>query len=127
MAGNDNGNSALNFDDMGFSLDPSTQNQDPPQAQNNEFDLSNFGNQNSNQTNTSTNTDDQKKPGEDSFAMAQAMGGGDGMDLDSDMRIEVAEDSVFDDMFFGGGEDEGTSGGGGIEHGKFDKDFFGLH
>ncbi|KAH7342674.1 hypothetical protein BKA65DRAFT_295633 [Rhexocercosporidium sp. MPI-PUGE-AT-0058] len=125
MADNENGDSALNFDDMDFSLD-TTQNQDTSQTQNDEFDLSNFGNPNPNQTNTNTNTVEQNKLGDDLFAMAQEMNGGDGMDLDLDMGMAGAEDSAFDDMFFVGGDDDGMSGGGEIQHGEFDKAFFGL-
>ncbi|KAG4429249.1 hypothetical protein IFR05_015266 [Cadophora sp. M221] len=127
MADNENGDSALNFDDMDFSLD-TTQNQDTSQTQNNEFDLSNFGNlnPNPNQTNTNTNTDEQNKLGDDLFAMAQEMGGGDSMDLDIDLSMAGAEDSIFNDMFYEGGDDEGMSGGGEIQHGEFDNAFFGL-
>ncbi|PVH89580.1 hypothetical protein DL98DRAFT_647323 [Cadophora sp. DSE1049] len=132
---NENSDSALNFDDMDFSLDSTTQNQDTSQTQNNDFDLSNFGNSNPSQTNTVTNTnanqsqsqnqntDDQTKLGDELFAM---VGGDDGMDLDLDMGMAGAEDSVFDDMFFPGGDDEGMSGGGELQHGEFDNAFFGL-
>ncbi|KAK0125492.1 hypothetical protein ONS95_000501 [Cadophora gregata] len=132
---NENGDSALNFDDMDFSLDTTTQIEDTSQTQNNDFDLSNFGNSNPGQSDTNTNanadqsqnqnqsTGDQNKLGDDLFAM---VGGGDGMDLDLDMGMAGAEDSVFDDMFFGGGDDEGMSGGGELQHGEFDNAFFGL-
>merc|ERR1712093_369759 len=127
---NENGDSALNFDDMDFSLDVTSQNQDTSQTQNDDFDLSNFGNSNPSQTNTIPNTnasqnqnsDDPNKLGDELFAM---VGGGDGMDLDLDMGMAGAEDSVFDDMFFGGGDDEGMSGGGELQHGEFDNAFFG--
>ncbi|KAH7419352.1 hypothetical protein BKA64DRAFT_14001 [Cadophora sp. MPI-SDFR-AT-0126] len=134
---NESGDATLNFDDMDFSLDSTTQNQDTSQTQNNDFDLSNFGNTNPSQTNTITNknanqsqsqtqnqnTDDQNKLGDELFAM---VGGDDGMDLDLDMGMVGAEDSVFDDMFFGGGDDDGNSGGGELQHGEFDNAFFGL-
>ncbi|KAH6724249.1 hypothetical protein BKA61DRAFT_463518 [Leptodontidium sp. MPI-SDFR-AT-0119] len=126
IAENENGDSALNFDDMDFSLD-TTQNQDTSQTQNNEFDLSSFGNPNPNpnQTNENPNTDEQNKLGDDLFGMAQEMGGGDNIDLDLDLMVG-AEDSMFDDMYFEGGDDEGMSGGGEIQHGEFDNEFFGL-
>ncbi|KAL2075529.1 hypothetical protein VTL71DRAFT_472 [Oculimacula yallundae] len=130
MVENETGDSALNFDDMDFSLDASTQLNDPSQSQSNDFDLSNFGNINANSSttniNTSANAANQNKLVDDLFNMPQDLGAVDGMDLDLDMGMAGAEDSVFDDMFFGGGDDENGSGGGEIQHGEFDNAFFGI-
>lgn len=135
---NDNaGDSELNFDGMDFSMPESTENQDLSQTQHNEFDLSNFGNnsqdfdmadlstnQNINQTELNTNT--QAKQENDLFAMVDTSGGGDNMDLDLNLGMAGAEDSVFDDMFFGDADDTGIDGGGEMQHGVFDNRFFGL-
>ncbi|CZT40679.1 uncharacterized protein RSE6_00319 [Rhynchosporium secalis] len=130
IAENETNDSALNFDDIDFSLDTSTNIQDPSQSQSNDLDLSNFGNTNPMPNNTITNanananSETKSKPVDDLFDFPQDIGTGDAMDLD--MGMAGAEDSVFDDMFFGGGEDEGASGGGEIQHGEFDNAFFGL-
>ena len=129
----DDANGDLNFDNMDFSYNTNT-NQDQSQAQNNEFDLSTFGNDSqdftmsnippSNDANTGINTNNtsQNKPAEDIFASLDTTGGGDNMDLDLDFGTLGAEESVFDDMLFATDGD----GGGDMQHGEFDSAFFGL-
>lgn len=135
----DNDNSGLDFA-MEFLQDTSTdaQGQDQSQTQHNDFDLTNFGStsqdfsmpdmnissdtNNTNNTNTN-NSNTQNKPNDDLFGMGTA--GGDSMDIDlTDLGMAGADDSVFDDMFF---DDESNNiGGGEMEHGAFDNDFFGI-
>ena len=130
-SGNDKTTSGLNFDSMGFLNDAATQ--DNPQTQNNDFDLSTFGNNtqdfnmsdiptsNGNQTNDNTTTNDAQ---DDLFAMVNAEGGGEMMDLDGNNA--PADESSFEDLFFMG-DDTGMGGGTEMEHGEFDDAFFGLN
>lgn len=130
----------VNFDDMDFGLDNNTDTQQS-QAQNNDFDLSNFGNAsqdfhmdglqtaanpavaNSSNANAANKQDDIFDMNTDGNANNNNSGG-DNMDLDMDLGMTGAEDSVFDDMFFGDGDDT-LNGGGEMEH-DFDNAFFGL-
>jgi hypothetical protein len=121
----------LNFDNMDYSYN-SNANQDTSQTQNNDFDLSTFGNdsqdftmsnltttQDTNTVNNTTNTS-QNKPVEDLLSGLETTGTGDNMELDTlDFGTLGAEESVFDDMLFG------ASDGGEMAHGDFDI-FFGL-
>ncbi|KAE9370377.1 hypothetical protein N431DRAFT_343717 [Stipitochalara longipes BDJ] len=126
------GDSELNFEHMDFSLHDS--NQDPSQTQAHEFDLSTFGsttqdfNMNTMQTdsNITNNPNNVNKEVDDLFG--DLGNAGDNMDLDLDLEFGTAgaEDSLFNDMFIG--EDDGGFGGGGeMEHGDFDNDFFGIN
>jgi hypothetical protein len=132
---NDNDdNIDMDFDNMDFSF--AIDSQDQTQTQSNDFDLSTFGNisQDQNVTNngtgaantsqdTSNNANNNgNKQLTDSFDLGN-VGGDDNMDLD--LTMFGADDSVFDDMFVDGG---GLSAGGGgeMEHGNFDNNFFGL-
>lgn len=132
----DNDSSGLDFA-MEFLQDTSTdtQGQDQSQAQHNDFDLANFGSTSqdfsmpdmnistdTNNTNAN-NSNTQNKPNDDLFGMGTA--GGDGMDIDlTDLGMAGADDSVFDDMFFG--DENNNLGGGEMEHGAFDNEFFGI-
>ncbi|TVY35405.1 hypothetical protein LSUB1_G005805 [Lachnellula subtilissima] len=128
----DDANGDLNFDNMDFSYNSNT-NPDQSQTQNNEFDLSTFGNDSqdftmsnippSNDANTGTNTNNtsQNKPVEDLFAGMDTTAGGDNMDLDLDFGTLGAGESVFDDLFATDGD-----AGGDMQHGEFDSVFFGL-
>jgi hypothetical protein len=127
----DDANGDLNFDNMDFSYSSNT-NQDQSQPQNNELDLSTFGNDSqyftmsnippSNDENTGNNTNNpsQNKPAEDIFSGLDTTGTGDTMDLDLEFETLGAEESAFDDMLFG------DDGGGEMAHGEFDSAFFGL-
>jgi hypothetical protein len=128
----DDTNGELNFDNMDFSYNSNT-NQDTSQTQNNEFDLSTFGNDSqdftmsnmtaTNDTNTANNTTNtsQNKPVEDLFSGLDTTGTGDNMELDNlDFGTLGAEESIFDDMLFGAGD------GGEMVHGDFDNAFFEL-
>jgi hypothetical protein len=160
---------ALNFDNMDFSMPDSGTNTQNQPTQNIEFDLSTFGNnsqdfnmndlQPSNEITSTANTNNpsndtlNNKQGDlstDDFLNMTAGSGADAntdtnnnndnstannnnntnnnMDLDLDLGNMVgAEDSVFDDMFFGD-DDNGNLGGdmGSMEHGQFDNAFFGI-
>jgi hypothetical protein len=128
--GNNNDDSALNFDGMDFSIHDSNT-EGNSHAQNNDFDLSTFGNnpQDFNMTDphTSNNTGNLTNPSEnkqdDMFGMINNNAGDDMMDLD--LNMQSAEESAFDSMFLIG-DDGGTSGGGDMDHGAFDNAFFGL-
>lgn len=121
---NENGDSELNFESMDFSLHDS--NQDPSQIQADSFDLSTFGtntqdfNMNEMQTDSHAinNTNDTNKEVDDIFDM----GNTDSMDMDLDLGMADAEGSIFESMFLG--DDAGMSGGGDMEHGDFEDDFF---
>lgn len=129
----DDANGDLHFENMDFSYNSNT-NPDQSQTQNNEFDLSTFGNDSqdftmsnippSNDANTGTNTNNtsQNKPVEDLFASIDTTTGGDNMDLDLDFGTLGAEESVFDDMLYTTDGD----GGGDMQHGEFDNAFFGV-
>ena len=129
----DDANGDLNFDNMDFSYNSNT-NPDESQTQNNEFDLSTFGNDSqdftmsnippSNDVNTGTNTNNtsQNKPVDDLFAGMDTTAGGDNMDLDLDFGTLGAGESVFDDMLYATDGDAG----GDMQHGEFDSVFFGL-
>ncbi|TVY40254.1 hypothetical protein LOCC1_G005018 [Lachnellula occidentalis] len=129
----DDANGDLNYDNMEYSYNSNT-NPDQSQTQNNEFDLSTFGNDSqdftisnippSNDANTGTNTNNtsQNKPVEDLFASIDTTAGGDNLDLELDFGTLGAEESVFDDMLFTADGD----GGADMEHGDFDNTFFGL-
>ncbi|CZR57270.1 uncharacterized protein PAC_07159 [Phialocephala subalpina] len=128
-------NSALDFA-MEFLQDTSTdpQSQDQSQTQHNDFDLENFGSTSQDfsmpDMNISTDTNNinsntQNKQNEDPFAMALTTTGGDSMDLDlGDFDTAGADDSVFNDIFFG--DESNNVGGGEMEHGEFDNTFFGI-
>lgn len=129
-SGNNNTTSDLNFDGMDFLNDSATQ--DNSKTQNNDFDLSTFGNnpqdfnmtdiQDSNgnpNNNIATNTTQ-----DDLFATVNAAGGDDMMDLDG--NNPPADENSFDDLFFMG-DDGGMGGGTEMEHGEFDDAFFGLN
>ena len=129
---NDNADgSDLIFDSMDFSLHDSatnTEGHDQSQAQNNEFDLANFGSTSqdfnmadlhtSTQT-ASTGNPDSNTQTNDPFAATNNVN----LDLDLDTEMAGAEESEFDDLFFGGGDDD-VSGGREMEHGEFDAAFF---
>jgi hypothetical protein len=125
------GGSELNFEHMDFSLHGS--NQDPSQTQAHDFDLSNFGSatqdfsMNTMQTdsNPANNANNANKEVEDIFGDLGNSGNNMELDLDMDFGAAGAEDSLFEDMFIGT-DDGGFGGGGEMEHGKFDDDFFGL-
>jgi hypothetical protein len=135
---NNGDDSALDFDSMDFLQDTSTNTQanDQSQSQNNEFDLSSFGNATqdfsmpdmqtstvTNNNNNTTLTNTNNKSNDDPFA-SLGNTSGDNMDIDlSDLGMAGADDSVFDDMFFG---EDSNLGGGEMEHGEFDNAFFGL-
>jgi len=125
-----NGDDTFNFDDMDFSVD-ATNNQDPSQVQTAEFDLSTFGNDtqdfamldipvanSTNQTNIPTSKED------DIFADLGAVADGD-MDLDLG-NMDMGEGNSFDDLFLAGDGDDLNTGTGEMEHGDFDREFFGL-
>lgn len=130
--GLDSGNnttSDLNFDGINFLNDSTTQ--DTSQAQNNEFDLSNFGNspQDFNMTdiqdstgnlNNNNSTNDIE---DDLFGMVNNEGGDDMMDLDG--NNPPADENSFNDLYFMG-DDGGMGGETEMEHGEFDDVFFGL-
>lgn len=144
----------LNFDDMDFAFNSTADTGDQSQTQNNDFDLSTFGNDSQNfsmpaldaSTNAATNSNTNanadananNKPNtadnkdlDDIFGdLSGGAGGGDGMDLDLNMdgmeNMVGAEDSVFDDIFFDTDNNMGGSGGGDMEHGNFDNEFFGI-
>lgn len=125
--GNVNDDSALNYDGIAFSIQDSNA-QDNSQAQNNDFDLSTFGNnsQDFNMTDldTSNNTNNPTGTKEDDlFGMVENNAGDDVMDLDLNLSHE--EESVFDNIYFSIGGDDGNIEGGEIEH-NFDNAFFGL-
>ena len=139
----DDGNnqeSALNFDTMDFSFqDPNgnTQNQDHSQPQNSDFDLSTFGNasdfsmpdlQASNDAILGDNANSKavNNPVDGLFGSGDNNGGGDNMDLDIDLSMVAGPDSLFDDMFFGSGDNENLDIGDEMKHGEFDNAFFGL-
>lgn len=126
---NDNNNNPdLTFDGMDFLNDASMQ--DTSQTQNTDFELSTFGNnlqdfnmtdaQGSNLTqNTNTGAEN---PEDDLFGMINAAGGDELMDLDAS-NIRPAEETAFDDMFFG--DDGGLSGNQEMTD-EFDDAFFGI-
>ncbi|KAB8296012.1 hypothetical protein EYC80_008825 [Monilinia laxa] len=146
--------SALNFDNMDFTMPDATintQNQSNNQTQNTEFDLSTFGNNpqdfnmngiqssneaSSNNANITTNNKEADLM-DDLLNMNSTAGNStnnnhnnnnNNMDLDLDLDNMVgAEESVFDELFFGG-DDDGNVGGdvGEMEHGQFDNAFFGI-
>ena len=124
------GDSELNFEHMDFSLPDS--NQDPSQTQPHAFDLSTFGsatqdfNINTMQTdpNPANNTTNTNKEADDIFGDLGNVGDNMDLDLDLDFGTAGAEDSLFDSMFVG--TDDGGFGGGEMEHGDFDNDFFNL-
>ncbi len=131
---NDNADgSDLNFDSMDFSVHDSTTNpeaHDQSQSQNNEFDLANFGStsQDFNMADLHTSTQTVSTGNADSNTQINdpfATSNNASMDLDLDTEMAGAEESVFDDMFFGGGDDD-LSGGREMEHGDFDATFFGI-
>lgn len=131
----DNGDSALNFENMDFSFQDSTgntQHQDQSQPQNNEFDLSAFENTSpdfnipdlhaSNDTNLGNNANKiaGSNQADSLFGTGDNSGSGDNMDLDLDLSMTEGMDSVFDDdMFFGSGDTD-------MKHGEFDDAFFGI-
>jgi len=136
---NNGDESALDFDSMDFLQDTNTNTQanDQSQSQNNDFDLASFGNSTQDfsmpdmQTSTGTNNNNNttlsntnNKSNDDPFA-SLGNASGDNMDIDlNDLGMAGADESVFDDMFFG--EDTNNLGGGEMEHGEFDNAFFGL-
>lgn len=139
---NDNGGADFTFGDIDFPPHDSTantQNQELSQTQNNDFDLSTFGDtsqdfnmsdiQTSADANTAGNTNNNmNRPAEDLFNLGDNRAGADNMDLDLSLNEMVgAEDSVFDDIFFDNGDDGGIGGEEEMEHGDFDDAFFGLN
>ncbi|KAK2627219.1 hypothetical protein QTJ16_003185 [Diplocarpon rosae] len=114
----------LHFDDMDLSnLGAKSQTENTSQSQSNEFDLSGFNVPDlgtSTQTNTNPLTESEQ---ENISAMVSTS---DGKNMDIDMDMAGAEESVFDDMFFGDADDTGIGGGGEMQHGDFDNAFFGL-
>ena len=117
----DSGNNGLdmNFDSVDFLDAGNTQDQ-------NDFDLSTFGNtedfnldlHTSNDAGT-TNTSNKQ---DNLFGMGDSGGAGDLMDLDLDLNAG-GDGSAFDDLFdFGADADDG----GGMEHGNADSTFFGI-
>ncbi len=136
---NDNSGPDFTFDSLEFPAHDSTtitQNQDQSQTQNNDFDLTTFGgaSQDFNISGIQTSADGNaanttnsnlNKPVEDLFNLPDNTAGGDNMELDLNLDEMVgAEDSIFDDMFFGNGDDGGIGGGGEMEHGDIDYAFF---
>jgi hypothetical protein len=135
---NSAGDSAMNFDHMDFSMPESntnTQPQDLSHGQHTDFDLSSFQNTSqdfnmtdlhtSNDANSNTNNNENKQG--DEFDLGNATGGGDDhMDLDLDLGMAGGEESAFDDLFFGGADDDGLSGGAEMQHGEFDNAYFGI-
>ncbi len=129
---NKNNDSQQDFDNMDFSNE---------HTQNSDFDLSTFGNStqdfnmidfHTTDTNTANNTitaDSDKKEGDDLFSSSQNNATSGNMDLDLDLDLGPAggDDSVFDDMiFFDGGNDGSLGGSGEMEHGDYDNAFFGI-
>lgn len=120
---NANHDNTSDTSDLDFAMEFLNDNNttDTSQTQNNEFDLSTFGNTHdfgmadlqgsvaANTSNTEINTDDL-------FNIGTNSGGGSMMDADT----LPAEENSFDDMFFTG--DEPAMGGA-----NFDDDFFGLN
>jgi len=134
ISDNDNADgSDLIFDSMDFPMHDSatnTEGHDHSQAQNNEFDLATFGStsQDFNMADLHTSTQtasmgiaDSNTQTNDPFATTDNAG----LDLDPDTEMAGAEESVFDDMFFGGGDDD-LGGGREMEHGDFDNRYFGI-
>ncbi|KAH8667999.1 hypothetical protein BGZ60DRAFT_515447 [Tricladium varicosporioides] len=141
----------LNFDDMDFAFNSTADTGDQSQTQNNDFDLSTFGNDSQNftmptldtstdaatnlATNANANANDKpnladNKDLDDIFGDLSGGAGGDVMDLDLNMdgmdNMVGAEESVFDDIFFDTDNNMGGSGEGDMEHGNFDNNFFGI-
>lgn len=146
---------AVNFDNMGFTMldaTTNTQSQDSNQAQSTEFDLSTFGSNpqdfnmndlqpsneaSSNNANIPT-TNDKGNMEDDLLNMTggsrtnnnsnNSNNNNNSMDLDLDLDNMVgAEESVFDDLFFGGDDDANVGGEiSEMEHGQFDNAFFGI-
>ncbi|QSZ37208.1 hypothetical protein DSL72_009302 [Monilinia vaccinii-corymbosi] len=145
---------ALNFDNMDFTMPDAstdTQSQSNNQTQNTEFDLSTFGNNpqdfstnglhSSNETSSNHVNITRNNKGsmmDNLLNMASTAGSGtnnnnnnnsnNNMDVDLDLDNMVgAEESVFDELFFGGDDDGNVGGGvGEMEHGQFDNAFFGI-
>jgi hypothetical protein len=125
---NDDTNIEMDYENMDFSFAIDTNDdQTQTQTQSNDFDLSTFGNISQDQNITSAGAGgaskdvktDSTKPLDATFNLAD-IGGEDNMDLD--LSMFGAADSTFDDMFIDGGD----NGGGEMEHGNFDSDFFGI-
>ncbi|RDW94736.1 hypothetical protein BP5796_00499 [Coleophoma crateriformis] len=152
---NENGQADLSFDDMDFSLHETNNNSTAEQTQTQEFDLSTFGDSAGNdvsldfdmadlQPSTENNAGDiTKNPSanqqvdlsdlfgtDNNTAGPEAADAGTGENMDLDLAIDMGEgdNTVFDDIFFGTGDDTGMGGGGidEMEHGEFDNAFFGL-
>ncbi|CAD6444133.1 38532dd9-3cb6-4ad9-a9b1-a67990361160 [Sclerotinia trifoliorum] len=145
----------VNFDNMGFTMldaTTNTQSLDNNQTQNTELDLSTFGSNpqdfnindlqpshetSSNNAKTST-TNGKGNMVDDLLDMTGGSrannnsnninNNNNGMDLDLDLDDMVgAEESVFDDLFFGGDDDANVGGElSEMEHGQFDNAFFGI-
>lgn len=119
-----NNNNDLTFDSMDFLNDTT-------QTQASDFDLSTFGDnatdftipdtqaQSGGGQNVNTNPS-AENPDDDLFGMINAAGGHDMMDLDTS-NIRPAEETAFDDMFFG---DDGGMGGNQGMTDEFDDAFF---
>ena len=140
--GDDNdGGSALNFETMDFSFQDSsgnTQNQEQSQTQNNDLDMSSFANtsdfnmpdlQATNDANSGNNADNNagNNPADSLFGAGDNNGTGDIMDLDIDLNMAGGDDSLFEDMFFGSGDNDNMGGGDQMKPGEFDDAFFGLN
>lgn len=130
-----NDNPALNFDAMDFSLHDSSTEHPNTKEENNDFDLSTFGNAQdfnvpeSNANIPTTSGDAMSIPPAiaqeaDAFGMNTASGD-DNMDLDLDLGI-AGEDSMFDDLFTASGDYDAMGDGDDMRHGEFDSEFFGL-
>lgn len=120
-SGNNDG-SDMNFDSMEFLDSSNTQDQ-------NDFDLSTFGNTEDfnidlQASNDASNTNDTGNKHDDIFGMGNTGGGDDMMDLDLDLGGAGGDTSMFDDMFLD--LDNNRDGGGEMEHGDIDNNFFGL-
>jgi len=126
-----NADSELNFDSIDYSNVQTSQN---------DFDLSSFGNHShefpnletdfhapDNNTTNNASTES-KKPEDDVFNnIGNDATASSNLDLDMDLGTAGGDDSVFDDMlFFDGGNDGGMGGNGEMEHGEFDEAFFGI-
>ncbi|KAI6715792.1 hypothetical protein PZA11_006097 [Diplocarpon coronariae] len=118
------GEPAPHLDDVNLSnLGPTSRPQNTSQTQNSELDLSGF-HLPDHGTSTQTTTNPTTQPKQEDLSGAANTSGGSNMDID--MGMAGAEESVFDDMFFGDADDTGIGGGGEMQHGDFDNAFFGL-
>lgn len=128
-SGTDTATSDINFDDISFLNNSATQGNS--HNDDNEFDLSTFGNnlqdlhmtdiQGANESRNNNNATDNSQDA--LFGAANTTGGDDMMDLDG--HNLPAEENSFDDLYYIG-DIGGVGEGPEMEHGEFDDAFFGI-